>query len=149
MKTPLILASLFLVACASQRSQNNDPKVIEKAKSFVSPNQLATADMYIFEDLKSDKDFSPDIYVGKGELRPSAVVPQHVHPESDEILIFSQAGGELIIGGKVYKIQKDHAYFIPRGTKHSYSNRGEYTAKFVQIYSPAGPEKKFLKWAPK
>lgn len=148
MKTPLILASLFLVACASQQHVNNDPKQIEKPLSFVAPNQLATADMYIFENPK-DPAFKPDIYVGKGELRPSAVVPQHVHESSDEILVFSVGGGELIIDGKVYTIQKDQAYFIPRGVKHSYSNRSNYTAKFVQIYSPRGPEEKFFKWAPK
>ena len=135
----------FLLACASQNRVQNQPMVVDKATGYISPNQLAEADMLIH----NKKDFKAEVYVGRGVLKSGAVVPQHIHAESDEILVFSQGGGELIVDGKVHKVRKDQTYFIPRGTKHSYSNRSKFTARFIQIYNPAGPEKKFLEWAPK
>jgi quercetin dioxygenase-like cupin family protein len=140
-----LLLPLFLMACAHQNRVQNNPMVVDKAQGYMSPNQLVEADMLIH----NKKDFKAEIYVGKGVLKPGAVVPQHIHADSDEILVFSQGGGELIVDGKVHKVREGQTYFIPRGVKHSYSNRSKFTAKFVQIYNPSGPEKKFLQWAPK
>jgi len=142
-KLILILLSLTLISCATQNISENDPQSIAEGDLYLSPNQLVSAEMLIHKK----KNFDANLYVGRGTLKPGAVIPEHTHVESDEILVFQQGGGELLIDGSVYKIRKNEAIFIPKGTKHSYSNRTKFSAKYIQIYNPSGPETKFKKWA--
>lgn len=139
----LSLTLLLVGSCANNQKAINKAQIERQGKAFTSPNQKVDATILIE---RTEESF-PDSSVTRGVLKVGSIVPQHVHADSDEYLIFSQGAGELTIEESSYKVKSGDAIFIPRGTKHSYVNRGSKDAHFIQIYTPSGPEQRFKKWS--
>ena len=78
--------------------------------------------------------------------RPGAVVPEHVHETSDE-LIYVISGRALMTleGHGEFEVSAGMGVLIPRGRKHSMqvpASAGEPLVA-IQVYAPAGPEERF------
>ena len=71
-------------------------------------------------------------------------VPAHTHEESDELLYVLKGGGLLKLGGRSIELSSESAAWIPKGVEHSFV-AGPQGIEAVQIYSPGGPEQRFLK----
>lgn len=89
---------------------------------------------------------SPAVALSTLELKPGAVVPEHVHETSGEWLSVTRGVVELTTGGKTVRVTAGDAIFIPMGQKHA--ARVPADAKeavvAVQVYAPAGPEQRFV-----
>jgi len=71
-------------------------------------------------------------------------VPEHRHPDADEILYILEGDGELTLDGKKIQVSAGSAVFIPRNAPHSFIS-GAQGLKALQVYAPGGPEQRFLK----
>ena len=71
-------------------------------------------------------------------------VPEHRHPEADEVLYILEGGGELTLEGEKIQVAAGHAVFIPRNALHAFVC-GAQGVKALQVYAPGGPEQRFLK----
>ncbi|MEM7433532.1 MAG: cupin domain-containing protein [Myxococcota bacterium] len=74
---------------------------------------------------------------------PTLSVPEHVHPESDEILWFRDGSGTMTLGDTTVAIEPGVFVFVPRGTRHGFRPDGSRRLEAYQTYTPAGPEQRF------
>lgn len=75
------------------------------------------------------------------EAVAGAVVPQHQHDVSDEILFILAGTAEMTVGATRYVVGPSDAIRIPKATQHSLHVVEKLSA--VQLYAPAGPEQRF------
>lgn len=141
----LVMFASFIVSCATGKTGQNQPQMKSQAKGFISPNQKIEATILVENTIES----RPSSSVVRGVFRPGSIVAQHLHEESDEYLFFTKGAGELTVGDKTYYIKDGDTVFIPKNTKHSYVNRSQQDAHFIQMYTPLGPEQRFKKWSEK
>jgi len=90
---------------------------------------------------------SPDVSVGTLELVPGAAVPEHVHEASGEWLYVVRGEVELTTMGRTQLVQAGSVVHLPKGQKHQAKVPSTAKESFfaVQLYSPAGPEQRFVK----
>ena len=87
---------------------------------------------------------SPDTAMTVLELDPGAAVPSHVHEGSHELLYVMDGQAEMMIDGETLALGPGDAVRIPMGRRHEARVVGDKTLRGVQIYSPAGPEQRFV-----
>jgi quercetin dioxygenase-like cupin family protein len=72
-------------------------------------------------------------------------VPLHRHSSTE--LLFVKSGQGLVygLGGRenAVRVGPGHGIYIPAGTAHGFVHQGDEPIKLVQLYTPAGPEKRF------
>jgi quercetin dioxygenase-like cupin family protein len=79
------------------------------------------------------------------ELAPGLNIPLHRHPDSIEVVYVLSGHGLMIdITAKERPVGPGDAAYIARGTAHGLKNSGREPLVAVQLYSPAGPEQRFL-----
>lgn len=140
-----LLLTISFFSCSTGEMGVNHHQVITESKGFISPNQKLEATILVENTVES----RPSSSVVRGVFRPGSIVAQHLHEESDEYLFFTKGAGELTVGDKTYYLKDGDAVFIPKNTKHSYVNRSQQHAHFIQMYTPLGPEQRFKKWSEK
>ncbi len=69
---------------------------------------------------------------------------EHAHAESQELIYVLQGTGTAIIGGKKIDIAPDHIVAIDKGEPHQFFNTGKEEMRLYWVYSPSGPEVRFL-----
>jgi len=143
MKLNTMLLVFLFASCASNGSLENKHQAVKSPEGFTSPNQKIDVELLVQKTESS----SPEAAFTRGVFRPGAIVPQHSHEVSDEYITFEKGEGEITIGSDTYFVKDGDSFYIPKGTQHSYVNRGTKEAKFYQVYSPAGPEQRFKKWS--
>jgi mannose-6-phosphate isomerase-like protein (cupin superfamily) len=73
------------------------------------------------------------------EMAPGMKVPRHRHGSAELLFIVSGRGS---MRGKV--VQAGDGVYIAAGTPHEFENDGQEPLVAVQLYAPAGPERRFL-----
>lgn len=87
-------------------------------------------------------------YMGVLEAKPGFVVPKHTHPRSIEMLYVLEGGGWMTIAGKRAKVVPGMVIQVPAGVEHSFEIPSDFKGgdfKAVQVYTVAGPQKRFKK----
>lgn len=73
------------------------------------------------------------------ELRPdSGPGPSHFHETADNIYWVLEGWIEVKLTDESIVLEKDELLHIPPGVVHATSNPGQETARFIEIYAPAG-----------
>lgn len=73
--------------------------------------------------------------------------PPHVHRGEDEAFYVLEGELTILIGDRTLSASAGSFAFAPRGTVHTFSNRGSRDARFLAIISPAGFERAFEEMA--
>jgi quercetin dioxygenase-like cupin family protein len=74
---------------------------------------------------------------------PARIAP-HTHGASWESLLVLEAEGDLELRGRSYPITGGESLHIAPGVRHAYVARGQTRFVALQLYTPAGPEQRFL-----
>jgi quercetin dioxygenase-like cupin family protein len=77
-------------------------------------------------------------------LEPGAAVPPHVHATSVEMLYLLDGAAGMQVGGEKLTLEAGDAARIPMGVEHSARVLGDRALRALQVYSPAGPEQRFI-----
>jgi mannose-6-phosphate isomerase-like protein (cupin superfamily) len=85
---------------------------------------------------------SPDLYMGR--LEGTAPVGEHTHPTSWEILAAVEASGTFVLEGTEAKLGPRHIVFVPPAAKHAWKPDPGPKLVAIQMYSPPGPEQRFV-----
>jgi mannose-6-phosphate isomerase-like protein (cupin superfamily) len=141
MKTTILLLIFSTIVIAGSTTR---PVVVNSNEVAIRTNDNATARVQML--LPKDVTGDPRFYFGRGEFQPGASVAEHVHEKSAEIVYIIQGTGQFTVAGKAYDIHRGTAIYIPENTPHSFLNNGKEVVEVVQMYSPAGPEDRFLQW---
>lgn len=76
---------------------------------------------------------------------PTLGVPEHLHETSDEVLWFREGSGTMRLGDKQIAIRPDTFVYVPPKTVHGFTPDGTSRVFAYQVYTPSGPEQRFLK----
>ena len=81
---------------------------------------------------------------GMAVIPPGHVHEQHAHPDSEELIFVVQGTGTGVVGGKTISFKPMDFIALDKGESHTFTNTGTQEALFYWIYSPSGPEVRFL-----
>jgi mannose-6-phosphate isomerase-like protein (cupin superfamily) len=85
---------------------------------------------------------SPDVYLGR--LEGTAGVAEHVHAGSWEILAAIEASGTFVLDGTEGHLGPRQIMTVPPGSKHAWKPDPGSKLVAIQMYSPPGPEQRFV-----
>jgi len=85
---------------------------------------------------------SPELYLGR--LEGTASVGEHNHGGSWEILAAVDANGTMVLDGTEAHVGPRQVVMIPPGAKHAWKPEAGSKLVAVQMYSPPGPELRFV-----
>ncbi len=85
---------------------------------------------------------SPELYLGR--LEGTAAVPEHDHPSSWEILATVEASGAFTLDGVEQRLGPKQIVIVPPGAKHAWKPDPGSKLVAIQMYSPPGPEQRFV-----
>lgn len=88
---------------------------------------------------------SPDLFLGR--LEGTAPVAEHVHAGSWEILAAVEAAGTFTLDGKDQRLGPRQIMRVPPNTKHAWKPDPGSKLIGIQMYSPPGPEQRFVSLA--
>lgn len=69
--------------------------------------------------------------------------PPHIHQAEDETFILLEGILDFHVADDLHRAEADSVIFVPRGTRHHFSNVGDGLARMLFLYSPAGMEGMF------
>jgi mannose-6-phosphate isomerase-like protein (cupin superfamily) len=81
-----------------------------------------------------------DFYVGTEVMNPGAMIPFHMHHNSEEIVIMEEGGATVTVGDKRVVTGPHAVVFIPRETWVSITNTGNTPIHLYGIFSRQGFE---------
>lgn len=79
-----------------------------------------------------------------GRLEGTSPVPEHVHEGTWEILAAIDAAGTFLLDGKESRLEPRQVVVVPPDTKHEWRPDPGSKLVAVQLYSPPGPEQRFV-----
>jgi mannose-6-phosphate isomerase-like protein (cupin superfamily) len=85
---------------------------------------------------------SPELYLGR--LEGTAPVVEHDHAGSWEILAAVEANGTFTVDGTEARLAARQIVMIPPGSKHAWKPEPGSKLVAIQMYSPPGPEQRFV-----
>lgn len=66
--------------------------------------------------------------------------PAHFHEHAENVYVVLEGCLEVSVAGELHQLETDDVLFIPPGVVHQTSNPGEVTARFIEVYAPAGDD---------
>jgi mannose-6-phosphate isomerase-like protein (cupin superfamily) len=75
-----------------------------------------------------------------------AAIAEHDHPGWEHIAVLEGAG-TMKLGGANHPVSAGSIFHIPKGVRHAFAPSGSSRLLAVQIYTPSGPEQRFIKLA--
>lgn len=81
---------------------------------------------------------------GMALIDPGQVHEEHAHPDSEELILVVQGTGTGCVGGQTITVEPGDLIAIEKGEPHTFTNTGTDQLRLYWIYSPPGPEKRFL-----
>lgn len=94
---------------------------------------------------------SPDCVIKRDEYACGMTVidigqahEEHAHSDSRELILVFQGSGIAIINGEELVIKQGDVIALEEGEAHAFKNIGGEKLCLYWVYSPPGPEKKFL-----
>jgi mannose-6-phosphate isomerase-like protein (cupin superfamily) len=69
--------------------------------------------------------------------------PPHIHHAEDETFILLEGVLDFHVADDLHRAEADTVIFVPRGTRHHFTNVGGGLARMLFMYSPAGMEAMF------
>ena len=79
-------------------------------------------------------------------MAKGASIPEHDHPSWEHIAVLA-GSGRFKLGGSDYPVKPGSIFHIPIGVRHSFAADAGSEVVAVQLYSPSGPEQRFVKLA--
>jgi len=81
-----------------------------------------------------------DFYVGTEVMNPGAMIPFHLHHNSEEVVILEEGGATVTVGDKRAVAGPHSVVFIPRETWVSITNTGTTPIHLYALFSRQGFE---------
>lgn len=137
-----IAGMLLACGCAgAPRPSAGEPFVIEErhAPAYMLSGGHSLATLLIHRENCGAEAAS----LGTLSMDPGGAVPEHVHPESAELIYTTSGRGILVVEGKETLLEPNTAIYIPAGARHSFRVVGDEVWRGVQVYAPGGPEARF------
>jgi uncharacterized cupin superfamily protein len=74
---------------------------------------------------------------------PGGGPPPHIHNAEDELFVVLEGELRLEVDDRTIQAAVGSVLYVPKGTRHAYSNVGTAPARMLFLYTPAGMERMF------
>ena len=82
---------------------------------------------------------------GIATIQPGHVHEEHAHTASEELIyVLSGKGSGVICGKETITLKPGDIVSLDKGESHRFTNTGKDDLRLYWIYSPSGPEVRFL-----
>jgi len=85
-----------------------------------------------------------DFSVGVTIIQPGHVHEEHRHVDHQELIVVLGGEGIARVSGEEFIVSRGCVIDLEKNEPHKFINNGESNLELLWIYSPPGPEKKFL-----
>ena len=69
-------------------------------------------------------------------LQPGEDIGAEVHPDNDQVLIFTEGTARAEVGGEQQDVGAGDLVVVPAGTRHNFTNTGSGALRLITIYGP-------------
>jgi mannose-6-phosphate isomerase-like protein (cupin superfamily) len=69
-------------------------------------------------------------------LQPGEDIGAEVHPDNDQVLIFTEGTASAEVGGAQQDVGAGDLVVVPAGTQHNFTNNGSGVLRLITIYGP-------------
>jgi mannose-6-phosphate isomerase-like protein (cupin superfamily) len=69
-------------------------------------------------------------------LQPGEDIGAEVHPDNDQVLIFTEGTARAEVGGDQQDVGSGDLVVVPAGTQHNFTNTGSGLLRLITIYGP-------------
>lgn len=69
-------------------------------------------------------------------LQPGEDIGAEVHPDNDQVLLFTEGTARAEVGGETQEVGPGVLVVVPAGTEHNFTNTGAGTLRLLTIYGP-------------
>ncbi len=69
-------------------------------------------------------------------LQPGEDIGAEVHPDNDQVLIFSEGTARAEVAGDRQEVTAGDLVVVPAGTEHNFTNTGSGVLRLLTIYGP-------------
>ena len=69
-------------------------------------------------------------------LQPGEDIGAEVHPDNDQVLIFTEGTARAEVGSEQQDVGAGDLVVVPAGTRHNFTNTGSGVLRLITIYGP-------------
>jgi mannose-6-phosphate isomerase-like protein (cupin superfamily) len=69
-------------------------------------------------------------------LQAGEDIGSEVHPDNDQVLIFTQGSARAEVGGEARDVTAGDLVVVPAGTQHNFTNTGDGVLRLLTLYAP-------------
>ena len=69
-------------------------------------------------------------------IPPGAAIGDEVHHDTDQVFVFVEGAGSVIIDGEAREVRENDLVFVHAGSRHDVRNAGGAALRLVTIYAP-------------
>jgi mannose-6-phosphate isomerase-like protein (cupin superfamily) len=69
-------------------------------------------------------------------LQAGEDIGAEVHPDNDQVLIFTEGTARAEVGGETRDVTAGDLVVVPAGTQHNFTNTGDGLLRLLTIYAP-------------
>jgi mannose-6-phosphate isomerase-like protein (cupin superfamily) len=69
-------------------------------------------------------------------LQPGEDIGAEVHPDNDQVLIFTEGRLRAEVGGETRDVGAGDLVVVPAGTEHNFTNTGSGPVRLLTVYGP-------------
>ncbi len=96
----------------------------------------------IFDEAARNETFRTVLTTGKHTqvvvmtLQAGEDIGAEVHPDNDQVLIFTEGTARAEVGGESRDVSAGDMVVVPAGTEHNFTNTGAGVLRLVTVYGP-------------
>jgi mannose-6-phosphate isomerase-like protein (cupin superfamily) len=69
-------------------------------------------------------------------LQPGEDIGAEVHPDNDQVLVFTEGSARAEVGGETREVGAGDLVVVPAGTEHNFVNTGPGELRLITVYGP-------------
>ena len=69
-------------------------------------------------------------------LQPGEDIGAEVHPDNDQVLVFTEGSVRAEVGGETRDMGAGDLVVVPAGTEHNFTNTGSGPVRLLTVYGP-------------
>jgi mannose-6-phosphate isomerase-like protein (cupin superfamily) len=89
-----------------------------------------------YENFRTVLDTGKHTQVVAMTLRPGEDIGAEVHPDNDQVLIFTEGSVRAEVGGETRDVGPGDLVVVPAGTQHNFSHPAPGPVRLLTIYGP-------------
>lgn len=114
--------------------------------SILGPDAIEWAGTQ-YRTILSTADTGGALSIVESITQPGYGPPRHVHHAEDETFVLLSGDCDFWMGGEIHPRGPGEAFFVPRGSEHTFRVSGDRPGRHLTILSPGGFEAFFAEMA--